>query len=136
MKALRYLLMMVAVMGVLSASAQLPKYGTTYKPRNIAVCSNTQTTVLMPEATIGSTGSALMTTGSSLPQAAVTGTTTTYDHPGGPAKMRRDVGGGGTADDEDPDAPEEPFPLGDAALPLMLLALMYAVYKVRKRVCA
>ena len=136
MKALRYLLMIVAVMGAMSVSAQTPRYGNTYKPYEQAKYGTTMT-VQMPEATIGSTSSDYMTTGSTLPLAAVTGTITTYDNPGGPAKMRRDVGGGGsTADDEDPDGPGEPFPLGDAALPLALLALAYVCVRAflrRKR---
>ena len=133
MKALRYLLMMVAVMGVLSLSARTPTYGTTYKVEKHAMYATAQTNAQMPEATMNSTGSAIMRTGSALPQAAVTGTTTADETVGRPGKIRKDVGGGSTADDPDPDAPEEPFPIGDAMWPLMLLALAYVLARAFRR---
>ena len=120
MKALRYLLMVMAMVSVLGAYAQ-----------GLAQ---------QPEATMQST-STMVGTGSSLPQAAVTGTTLAGEtpaaySPGRAGKIRKDVGGGGTTEDEDPDEQDEPFPLGDAALPLMLLASVYALMRViliRKR---
>ena len=133
MKALRYLLMVVAMMGVLSLSARTPTYGTTYKAEKHAMYATAQTNAQMPEATMNSTGSALMVTGSSLPQAAVTGTKTADQTIGRPGKIRKDVGGGTTADDPDPDAPEEPFPLGDAAWPLMLCAGAYLIVRARRK---
>lgn len=131
MKALRYLLMMVAVMGVLSVSAQTPKYGTTYNPSKHAAYQHVQ--AQLPEATMSSTGSVIMYSGSTLPLAAVTGTTTADETVGRPGKIRRDVGGGSTADDEDPDAPSEPLPMGDAAWPLALCALAYLIVRVVRR---
>ena len=130
MKALRYLLILVAVMGVLSVSAQTPKYGKPYSPSSRTYYTpQTQ----MPTFQMQSTGSSIMFTGSALPSAATEGVTTTY----GPAKVgpRKTVGGGGsTADDEDPDAPGEPFPIGDAMWPLMVCALAYLIIRVgRKR---
>ena len=136
-KTLRYLLIVIAMVNFLSVSAQTPLFGKPYKPYRLSdsykpvehiIYGNVQAYayVQMPRAEMRSTSPVYMATGSTLPLAAVIGTKTTYDNPGGPAKMRRDVGGGGsTADDEDPDAPEEPFPLGDAALPLALLACVY-----------
>ena len=121
MKALRYLLMVVAMVSVLSVKAQ----------------STTQ----LPQARMQST-SVMVGSGSALPQAATTGayvtgsTVGTYSpakiHPG---NVRRDVGGGGsTADDEEPDGPGEPFPIGDAVWPLMVLACAYLIIRVwRKR---
>ena len=109
MKALRYLLMMLAVTGVLSVSAQTPQYGKPYKPYGRSNREVVQQQAQMPVATMSSTGSVMMETGSTLPQAAVTGTSTTYDNGGRPGKIRRDVGGGGTTEDEDdPDIPVEP----------------------------
>lgn len=129
MRTLRYLLMMIAVMGVLGVNAQTPKYGQTYKPEKQVMHQSVQ--VQLPEATMSSTGSDIMFTGSTLPQAAVTGTTMADETVVKHGKIRRDVGGGGsTADDEDPDAPEEPFPVGDAAWPLALLACVYALMRV------
>ena len=125
---LRYLLMMVAVLSVLGLSAQTPKYGRTYNPQHKqAVYTSVQ--AQMPEATMNST-STMMSSGSTLPQAAVTGTSTTCDNGGRPGKIRRDVGGGGTEDDEDPDIPVEPAPIGDGLWALMVLAGAFAFVRV------
>ena len=140
-KTLRYLLMVVAMMGVLSVSAQTPKYGKTYKPldqQTYGVYVNPQ----MPSATMGSTGSALMTTGSTLPQAALTGTMTADESVGGkahPGHIRRTNEDDGFEDEgEEPVSgpPGEPDPLGDVLWPLALLACMYALMRAilnRKR---
>ena len=122
MKALRYLLMVMAMVSVLGVYAQgLAK---------------------QPEAKMQST-SVMVGTGSALPQAAVSGTTLAGEtpaaySPGRAGKIRRDVGGGGTTedDDDDPDVPVEPNPLGDVFWPLALLACVYALMRViliRKR---
>ena len=132
---LRYLLSMVMVLSVLSVSAQTPKYGKTYNPqseRTVFATAQAQ----MPAAEIGSTSSDWMTSGSSLPNAAVTGTSTTYDDQsnGRPGQIRR-IGGntsGGSDDREDP----YKDPIGDAMIPLMLLAGAYLgmrVFLKRKR---
>ena len=74
MKALRYLLMTMAVLSVLSLSAQTPQYGKTYTPMSEkAIFCSTQ--AQMPEAQMGSVGSDFMKTGSTLPMAATDGTT-------------------------------------------------------------
>lgn len=120
MKTLRYLLIVIGLASVLSVGAQ----GLAQQPNN-----DFRSTSVM----VGS--------GSALPQAAVTGTYMTGSKLGtySPASghhgnMRRDVGGGGTtADDEDPDIPVEPNPIGDALLPLMLLALAYAGVRVFRK---
>ena len=115
MKTLRYLLIVMSLVSILSVKAQ--------------------STAQLPEAEMKST-SAMAGSGSLLPQAAVSGTTLAGEtpaaySPGRTGKIRRDVGGGGTTEDDgDPDNPGEPFPLGDAALPLMLLASVYALMRV------
>lgn len=132
MKALRYLLMMVVIMGVLSVNAQTPKYGQAYKPEKQVMHQSVQ--VQLPEATMSSTGSNIMYTGSTLPQAAVTGTTTTYST-GRPGHIRKGASGedGGDTPPSDPHGPNED-PLGDVLWPLMCLALAYGVYlKCRKK---
>ena len=108
MKTLRYLLIMIGLVSVLSVCAQdLAKQPT-------------------PE--MRST-SAMVSSGSALPQAAVTGTRTTYDtQPGRTGNARKTVGGDGFEDDPDPDAPSEPFPIGDGLWPLLVLALGYITY--------
>lgn len=121
MKALRYLLSMVAVLSVLSVSAQTPKYGTTYNPENERAAYGMQVNTQMPEATIGSTGSDFMSSGSTLPQAAVTGTITTMDNSGSPShpgNIRKGRPGDWTDPYKDP--------IGDVMWPLALLACIYA----------
>ena len=96
-----------------------------------------QGTAQFPEATMQST-STMVGTGSTLPQAAVSGASLAGETPaayapGRAGKIRRDVGGGGTTEDEDPDEQDEPFPMGDAALPLALCALAYLIVRVARR---
>ena len=136
MKALRYLLMMLVVTGVLSVSAQTPKYGRTYRPerQTYGVYVNAQ----MPNAEMRSTSSTFMTTGSTLPQAAVTGTTTAEETVGGrPGKIRRAGEGDGFEDEGEEPAtgnPGEPAPIGDGLWALMLLECAYLIMRVvRKR---
>ena len=115
---LRYLLIVVAMVSVLGAYAQgLAK---------------------QPEVQMKST-SGMVYSGSTLPQAAATGavltgtTVGTYSPTGGrPGHIRRDVGGGGTTEDDDvdPENPGEPNPIGDMLWPMMLLAGVYALMRV------
>ena len=129
MKALRYLLVLVAVMGVLSVSAQTPKYGKPYSPSS-RTYYNPQ--AQMPAIQMQSTGSAIMFTGSALPSAATEGVTTTYTGPRR-GKKEEDPFGGETAGDVT--NPLEPgTPIGDAMWPLMVCALAYLIIRVgRKR---
>ena len=118
-------------MGVLSVNAQTPKYGKPYTPTGSTFYNGR---AQMPEVQMQSTGSAIMYTGSALPSAASEGVTTTY----GPAKVgprKVEINPGG---EPGPDEGEnsEPWkdPIGDAALPLMLLACMYVLIRyVRAR---
>ena len=131
MKALRYLLVLVAVMGVLSVSAQTPKYGKPYNPGN-RTYYNPQ--AQMPAIQMQSTGSAIMFTGSALPSAATEGVRTTY----GPAKSgpRRAGENDGFEDEGEEPAtgnPGEPNPIGDAMWPLMLLACAYLIVRAARR---
>ena len=117
MKTLRYLLIVIGMVSVLGLYAQ----GLATKP----------------EAQMRST-SGMVYSGSTLPQAAATGTYVTGTTVGTytpakvhPGKIRKDVGGGGTTEDEDdPDDPGEPNPLGDVLWPLMLCALAYIIVSV------
>ena len=118
MKALRYLLIAV----ILSTASLLSVANAT-----------AQSLAQLPDNEMRST-SVLPTSGSTLPQAAVEGTTTTYDYGNGPHKAgpRR----GKEEGDTPPVKPDEPNedPIGDAALPLMLLACAYLIIRVvRKR---
>lgn len=113
---LRYLLMIVAMVSVMSVSAQ----GLAQKPE----VKMTSTSVMAPS-------------GSTLPQAALTGTVTTYSI-GSPAKSSKPRKAEDDWEDDDPHDDEEPWttPIGDAAIPLALLACAYALMRVllkRKR---
>lgn len=134
MKTLRYILSLIAILSVVSVAAAT--FGKPYQPQGHGVqyaSSYTQ----MPTLPMSSTGSAMMKSGSALPMAAVTGTETTYSI-GSSAKIskpRKDLSGGSGTEDEEPDEQEEPFPLGDAMLPMLLCAAVFcgAIAIRRKR---
>ena len=111
MKALRYLLMVVAMVSVLSVKAQ--------------------STAQLPEVQMQST-SVMVSSGSTLPQAANTGavltgeTPGTYSAAGHHGHIRRGLDEG---DDEGTKKPGQPFPLGDAVWPLLVLAAAFAFGK-------
>ena len=121
MKALRYLLMVVAMVSVLSVKAQ--------------------STAQLPEAHMQST-CGVVYSGSQLPAAAADGdvmtviTVGTYTpassgKPSGPRKSGGGNSGGGTG----PSNPDDPFatPIGDAVWPLLALASVYALLRVYRR---
>ena len=120
MKALRYLLIVIAMVSFLSVRAQ----GLAQRP-----VAQMQSTSIMK-------GS-----GSTLPQAAISGTSTTYTTSttgtNGPRRAKKDedpFGGETIGGTENPYEPGTP--LGDAAWPLMLLACVYALMRAfpkRKR---
>ena len=98
----------------------------------------------LPTATFASTRSEMMSSGSSLPMAAVTGTSTTYDTPmmqfspgGGPRQSGSNpFGDDNIGDIDNPSQPgDAPAPLGDALLPLLLLALGFGFRLHCSRLC-
>lgn len=114
MKALRYLLMVVAMVSVLSVKAQ--------------------STAQLPEVQMQST-SVMVGSGSALPQAATTGavltgeTPGTYSAAGHHGHIRRGIDG-----DDNNDKPsgwDDPYkdPIGDAVWPLLVLAAAFAFGK-------
>ena len=118
MKALRYLLMVIAMVSVLSIKAQ--------------------GTAQLPEVQMQST-SVMVGSGSALPQAATTGavltgeTPGTYSAAGHHGHIRRGIDG-----DDDNDKPsgwDDPYkdPIGDALWPLLVLASVYALLRVYRR---
>ena len=119
MKALRYLLIVVAMISVLSVRAQ--RYA---QPPQVQMYST----------------SAMISSGSTLPSAATTGAILTGSTPGtyerayrpgaGPRRVGEDDGF--EEDDPDPDVPANPFPIGDAVLPLLVLALGYTLWRRRR----
>ena len=118
MKTLRYLLIAVMMLSVLSLSAQ-----------NMAQ---------QPNSSFQST-STMVGTGSALPQAAQTGAYVTGSTPGSysPANAPgiRKIGGGNQGGGDGPANPDDPYatPLGDATLPLMLLAGAYLIMRVARK---
>ncbi len=130
MKALRYLLIAVTVLSVLSLSAQTHQYAVTQSHEQVAF-TGAYVNPQMPSATMDYRHSDYMKSGSTLPQAAVEGPTTTYDVGEGQSKghIRKAWGTGGGPNDR-----PEPYetPLGDAAWLLALLALAYLIIRVRR----
>ena len=123
MKALRYLLMVIALMSVMSASAHM--FDKQWGQKPVIEMRSTST---------------MAYSGSTLPQAAATGVTLatvadveTSTRPYHPGRIRR------AADEEEGDTPpvnphgpnEEP--LGDVLWPLMVMALAYVVYLTSRK---
>ena len=128
MKTMRYILIVLGLVSVLSVSAQ-------YLAQK-------------PEAQMRST-SGMMYSGSTLPQAAATGAVLTASTPGqyahaarpGNIGLRKDVGGGSGWADEDategqqdtpPELPGDTVPLGDGMIPLALLACVYLICRAAR----
>lgn len=119
---MRYLLIVMGLVSVLSIRAQL--------------------LAQQPEAVMQST-SVMVGSGSRLPSAAANGTIVTGSTlgsyspaktPTGPRRTETNPGGGFNSDDNDNDR-DEPWkdPLGDALLPLALLACAYLIIRARRR---
>ena len=111
MKAIKLVLIVFGLVSVLSLSAQ--------------------TFAEQPSMQMHST-SAMMGSGSELPQAAISGVSTTYSSStyGGVSGPKRIGGGDGGGQEEDPENPEDVYdnPLGDTPwLLMLLLALGYAL---------
>ena len=121
MKTLRYLLIVIAAMAVLSVSAQS----------------------LAQEPQIGfQSTSSMVGSGSTLPQAAQTGAYTTYDqgynagraNKAGIRRFGENEGFEEEGDEPESGLPSEPFPIGDGVWVLMVLAAVYSIVAIyRKR---
>ena len=137
MKTLRYI-WMVAMLIVLCGGIQAVTFGKSYKPQYHRYASiQVQAHATMPVLGMGSVSSATMYSGSSLPLAAATGVTTSNDYqpaqvPGGPRRMKMEDE---FENEEEPDVPINPNPLGDGIVPMMLMAILFAgfVYYRRKK---
>ena len=96
----------------------------------LTICA--QTMVEQPQLQMQST-SIMMGSGSHLPQAAIEGVTTTYtpsasNAPSGPHRAKEE----GDTPPQNPPGPNE-NPVGDAILPLALLAAAYVLFLARKK---
>lgn len=148
MKTLRYLLIaMVMVLTSASMQAQVKQsekaehqFHSTLMPVKGSSTSssigNRATSTLMGDGSIS-----LMNSGSRLPIAArngvvvsgsVPGDNTPVSGAGHPGRPRRTVGEDGFDDDDDPETPGEPFPIGDGMWVMMLLAAGYGAWMMRR----
>ena len=137
MKAMRYI-WIVAMLSVLCGRIQAVTYGKPYQPQyqHRTAFFHAQVSADMPAVRMSSVSSSTMYSGSALPLAAATGVITSYDiNPskasGGPRRMKMDEDD--FEDEDDPDVPVNPFPLGDGLLPMMLLIGAYCGYVTLRR---
>ena len=124
MKALRYLLIIMSLVSVLNVSAQLPNQSEWEKQPVVQMRST----------------SAMVYSGSTLPQAAATGVTMasvaeteTSTRPYHPGHIRRGIDDGD--ENEKPEGWDDPYddPLGDVLWPMMLMAMAYVVYLMSRK---
>ena len=124
MKTLRYLLIVMSLVSVLSVRAQLPNQSEWAKQPVVQMRST----------------SAMVYSGSTLPQAAATGVTLatvaeeeTSTRPYHPGHIRRGIDEGDK--EEKPEGWVDPYddPLGDVLWPMMLMALAYVVYLMSRK---
>ena len=126
MKTLRYLLIAIGVLSVVGVAAAT--FGTPYQPqrRGAQYVNHSE----MPTLSMRTMNAAMMSSGSALPMAAVTGTTTAdqTSPSGGPRRIGGNTSGGS-------ENREDPFvdPIGDAVLPLMLFACAYFIWRVTRK---
>lgn len=114
MKAMRYLLSVIVILSVTTLGAQnLSQY---------------------PAVQMQSTSS-MVSSGSTLPQAAITGVHTTYDSPtGGPRRSKKEVDPFGEETIGDVTNPQQPStPIGDGTWFLMFMAMMFGLFIAMKR---
>ena len=131
---LRYLLSLIAILSVVSVAAAT--FGKPYRSQYHRPKYVTQTGAQMPTATMNSLDAAMMRSGSALPMAAVSGTTTADQSApsSGPNRAKRGIDDDDWGDETPQDMEEPPSPIGDAMWPLMLFAMLFAgVIAVRKK---
>ena len=137
MKALRYILSLMAILSVMGMSAAT--YGTHHQPQyRRVVYRQAEIRADMPVATMMPVNSVVMQSGTTLPLAAATGVSVAEDSPTfnkGPRRMKMVGEDDGFENEDDPDVPINPFPLGDGIVPMILMAMLFAggVYYRRRR---
>lgn len=130
MKATKIITILVSLICVLNV-AQAATFGTTPQAQRPGTpFSNSYTQ--MPTATMGSTGSTMMRSGSTLPMAAVSGVYTTDNHSRGPRRIGGSGSGTGGNEAEETTDPQED-PIGDAVLPLMLFIGAYFIWRATRK---
>ena len=138
MQQIKYILIVIGLVSVVSVMAAT--FGKPYQPqRRGAQYANNSA---MPTLSMSTLNAAMMSSGSALPMAAVTGTTTADQTApsSGPrrAKMDDDEGCADTdptpgQGDTPPELPGDTVPIGDAVLPLMLFISAYCGFIALRR---
>ena len=134
MKTLRYLLSLVAILSVVSVSAAT--FGKPYQTQRRGI-QYAQLSTPMPTLSMSTMNAPMMSSGSTLPMAAVSGTTTADDNAPNRHRAKRAV------DEDDIEVPKpddneipDPTPIGDAAVPMMLMALAWVMVRMIRRKAA
>ena len=136
MQQIKYILIVIGLVSVVSVMAAT--FGKPYQPQRRGT-QYAQTYSEMPTLSMSTMNAAMMSSGSALPMAAVTGTTSADDYaPARSSRPRRIVGddddgddNNGYANDETQEMTEPDVPIGDAVLPLMLFACAYFIWRRR-----
>ena len=128
MKTLRYLLIAIVVMLIaLPAGAQYTKVNsvagcTTFGQTERQYQFHSTSAILTADTKLGLSEGGAFTTGIS------TGNPITFTGP-----KRVDENGDGFEDEDDPELPGEPNPIGDGVWAMLLMAAGYLIYRVRTR---
>ena len=133
MQQIKYILIAIGVLSVVSVMAAT--FGKPYQPQRRGA-QYAQTYSEMPTLSMSTLNAAMMSSGSALPMAAVTGTTSADDYAplSGPRRAKKEVGGGEDTEDEEENTHiGEPSPIGDAVLPLMLFACAYFIWRATRK---
>ena len=141
MRTLRYLLSLIAILSVVSVSAAT--YGKPHQRQKRGI-QYTQLNASMPTLAMSSLNAAMMSSGSALPMAAVSGTTTTEQMMPNRRRAKKEEsnpfeeeGSGTEVTIDGTGTPLEPgSPIGDAALPMMLMALAWVMVRMIRRKAA
>ena len=131
MQQIKYILIVIGLVSVVSVMAAT--FGKPYQPqRQGAQYANYSE---MPTLSMSTLNASMMSSGSALPMAAVTGTTSADDYaPARSSRPRRVGENEGLVNGETATEPEEPdVPIGDAVLPLMLFIGAYCGFIALRR---
>ena len=132
MQKIKYILIVIGLVSVVSVMAAT--FGKPYQPqrRGAQYVNNSE----MPTLSMSTMNAAMMSSGSALPMAAVTGTTTADQTAplSGPKRAKmEDDDDDGWEDEEENTHIGEPNPIGDAVLPLMLFACAYFIWRATRK---
>ena len=133
MKRMKYITLIVMIMmtGIAFAAHRVAM-----QPSARMVTSYNQPVTLTHQPTTQMQSTSVMpSTGSSLPISAVSGVSTTEGNNSCGMTGPRRIGGGNSGGGDGPTNPDDPWktPIGDAVLPLLLLAAGYVFFIARKR---